>query len=97
MCTDIERQSVERHKAMADLPHMKRFKNNMKRRRIKQILEEVPGQCNLYWPLLLVTQKYLAIITFNFHWYILYSDNEMADRSKNKKKRRRVNEVIRVG
>ena len=48
MCTDIERQSVERHKAMADLPHMKRFKNNMKRRRIKQILEEVPGQCNLY-------------------------------------------------
>ena len=40
---NIERESSERQKAMADLPHMKRFKTNMKRRRIKQILQDVTG------------------------------------------------------
>jgi hypothetical protein len=42
-----ERESAERQKAMADLPHMKKFKTNMKRRQIKQILQEIAGQCNL--------------------------------------------------
>ena len=40
---NIERESEERQKAMADLPHMKRLKTNMKRRQLKRILQELEG------------------------------------------------------
>ena len=41
---EMERESAERQKAIADLPHMKKFKTHMKRRQIKQILQEMAGQ-----------------------------------------------------
>ena len=60
---EMERESAERQKAIADLPHMKKFKTHMKRRQIKQILQEM-------------------------------ADDEVEEKSKNNKKRKRTSKFL---
>ena len=86
---NIERESSERQKAMADLPHMKRFKTNMKRRRIKQILQDVTGSPCVFCILkLLLDSTLLNFVVSNYS--CLYLDDEAGEKSKNNKKRKRV-------
>ncbi|CAB4000531.1 Hypothetical predicted protein [Paramuricea clavata] len=60
---EMERESDKRQKAMADLPHMKRFKTKMKRRQLKQILHDM-------------------------------ADDEVEDRKKSNKKRKRASKFL---
>lgn len=66
---NIERESDKRQEAMADLPHMKRFKTKMKRRQLKQILHDMAGESNFQWQRYKFCQRsWLMELTNIFQW-----------------------------